>query len=116
MVCFQGDFAERAMSVAKLHHSKERGSVKPTLRVPVQPQGLGDSPSGNPMSKALRKEAEQRWADADRTAAQRERKVQRKSRARSKRRETVSAHKKEIARLSGELARAKRRLKEQTGK
>ena len=104
------------MSVGKPYRSEESNPVKPTLRVPSQSQGSGEAPSGNPMSKALRKEAEQRWADADRTAAQRQRKGRRKSRARSKRRETVSAHKEEIARLTGELARAKRKLTDQARK
>ena len=98
------------MSTGKRYRSGESSAVSPTLRVPPQIHNDVYQPTGSVTNRALRKEAEQKWAEADSTVAQRQRKGRRKVRARAARQEGAREHKKEIARLSGELTHAKRRL------
>lgn len=57
-------------------------------------------------SEPLRKEAERRWAEADRVASQGAKRTQARARARAKRGEVAKAKDEEIASLKGKLERA----------
>lgn len=61
-------------------------------------------------SDALRREAELRWAQSERSANHRQRRGQAKSRARAQRRQSDAELKAEIARLTKKLAETEREL------
>jgi hypothetical protein len=68
------------------------------------------------ISDPLRREAEQKWADSDRTAAKRSRQGRAKARAHARRQETARAVKEQVQeteRLKGKLERTERELAHQ---
>jgi hypothetical protein len=62
------------------------------------------------ISDPLRREAEQKWADSDQTAAKRARRGRARARARTRRQEVAKEQGQEIARLKGKLERTEREL------
>jgi hypothetical protein len=62
------------------------------------------------ISDPLRREAEQKWAQSDRTAAKRSRRGEAKARARTQRRKTARGQRDEITRLKGKLQRTEDEL------
>lgn len=62
------------------------------------------------ISDPLRREAEQKWARSERTAAKRRRRGRAKARARTKRREIAKEQDDQIRRLKGKLQRTQREL------
>jgi hypothetical protein len=82
-------------------------------RVPSRSNGEPDKRSA---SEPLRQEAERAWADADRTAAQGERRRIKRGQAITKRRRVSGEKDREISRLTQELDDAKRKLTQRGGR